>query len=513
MFKISTEGANLAFDELLGVSTELCKRGFKISDSIREAIDGYSELADKYARKLATEYGINNANSPKQLQAKLKQLADCIPAGDKNIIVAKCYDPDTRKWTSSAEALEALSDNGITFASYVLSYRDATKRTQVLEALLEAEDFNGVVHPHTELNATGRVSFSSPAIMSIHKDMLWDVLEPMNEGDGLFSVDIKNQEPHIIIELTQCESLKPALVAEEGVYEYMMHQAFKPTVTLNIIRDKSLSEENTRIYAEQLPAKYNLSLCTTEKAKTNGYFYKDQRVVAFETFCYNIVDDSSIELPKTATVMLENKTIADVDVEWEIPVGGIKGTTKSIKGNLNSIEFRVLKTERKEFKTCWIAMGYGGGYNAVADACCSLDPHTVYNFISNIDGIKRYRNLCKKHAASSPKYVKTAFGTKIPLGNVNRHQLEKFVMNYPIQGTGADILKCLIRHFNFEVMKRGLDKVMSLYLTRHDEVVIEVDKKYLDSHSDEEVSMILRDIFEHQVNDWQPFKIEINRVD
>jgi hypothetical protein len=50
---------------------------------------------------------------------------------------------------------------------------------------------------------------------------------------------------------------------------------------------------------------------------------------------------------------------------------------------------------------------------------------------------------------------------------------------------------------------------MEIYYTRHDELIIEVNGDWLNEVGADEVEKILRDMLEHQINDWTPFKIEV----
>ena len=50
---------------------------------------------------------------------------------------------------------------------------------------------------------------------------------------------------------------------------------------------------------------------------------------------------------------------------------------------------------------------------------------------------------------------------------------------------------------------------MDIYYTRHDELIIEVNGEWLKEVGAETVESILKDMLEHQVDDWIPFKIEV----
>ena len=79
-------------------------------------------------------------------------------------------------------------------------------------------------------------------------------------------------------------------------------------------------------------------------------------------------------------------------------------------------------------------------------------------------------------------------------------------MDYPVQGTGSDILSLLVKHFETEGIAEGL----SLYYTRHDELILEASKEYMSGLSSGELEGRMREIFQHQVDDWEPFQIEVS---
>ena len=85
-------------------------------------------------------------------------------------------------------------------------------------------------------------------------------------------------------------------------------------------------------------------------------------------------------------------------------------------------------------------------------------------------------------------------------------------MDLPIQGTGADILSLLVKHFDSEIESRGLIGKMSIAYTRHDEIIVEVDGDWQEEVGEQRVEEVIRDILEHQINDWEPFKIEVGQV-
>lgn len=505
--------------EFLDYMQGVAKRGFRISTTAEAKLSKLKCAAQALKTEIS-KFGISNPNSSKQVTEYLEYSAGKIAGKGRNIIAEVCYDPDTGKWTSKAEALEVLADNGIEFAKTMLEYRDAKKRAESVESLLNCMDADRLVHPTVTMTVTHRITFSKPAIMSIHKDILWDILAPINEGDKLFSVDIKNQEPSILINMTESTELYDALKAEEGVYEHMFKIAFNPSTEMTVVSKRV--GENRVIDQSEFRKVFSLldgPLTSDVKPPCNGYFLENKKVIIIESPCYNVVDPVDIEFPASIRVVLEDKSVVRVGVEWDITDKEWKaiknGKDTKVKGRLQDIELRILPEERKEFKVSWLSICYGAGKPSVSKRCASIDGGRAYDFITNISGIKKYRTMVRQAVRRRPSTIGTVFGTPISIENSSAlpsSLLERYLLDYPIQGTGADILNLLVNHFNREIAERGLKGDVFFYMPRHDEVVVEVSKKFYEQEGKDKVICLLNDILGHQVNDWEPFKIEVEMV-
>ena len=84
--------------------------------------------------------------------------------------------------------------------------------------------------------------------------------------------------------------------------------------------------------------------------------------------------------------------------------------------------------------------------------------------------------------------------------------------------SSSSSIKCIStllgkRHSNVFSAKsldeKEISDKMSIYYTRHDELIIEVNGEWLNEVGEVKVEEILRDMLEHQVDDWIPFKIEV----
>ena len=156
------------------------------------------------------QYNISNPNSAPQIAKYMRENLDYE-------LLSICKDEKTGKLSSSKENLAKLEDLGCAFASDVLNYRKYKKQLEYVEGLLGCCDKYGRVFPKVELGATNRINYSDPPLMNIPKEILWDVLAPRKDGNYLVSIDIKNQEPTVLINWLGIESLKDKLASERGL--------------------------------------------------------------------------------------------------------------------------------------------------------------------------------------------------------------------------------------------------------------------------------------------------------
>lgn len=167
--------------------------------------------------------------------------------------------------------------------------------------------------------------------------------------------------------------------------------------------------------------------------------------------------------------------------------------------------------QRNELKTTWNALTYGASKMAARKMCRTLDGDKVYKYFNDIPEFKEYKKECYVMSKRNEQKAYTYFGTELYAEEYGT-KLTRVLMDMPIQGTGADILALLIERFENKVHEMEIENFMELYFTRHDELIIEVDREYFDEQGEEKVKNTLRDIFEHQVDDWEPFLVEINRL-
>ena len=375
-----------------------CADGIKIADTT-ELVNKVRTEYEKYLKELRVVYGINNPNSSQQVLAVFKSLAEReVPE-----IYDVCYNPTTDKWSSSKENLETLKQMDVPIAKTLSRYRTLNNILSSISTLNSFKDKNGLVHPVVTYGKTGRINYSEPALMNINKKILWNVIAPRNNDSTLYSIDIKQQEPWILVNMLSIESLRSALDPKRGLYESI----FKL------------------------------------------WFGRD---------C-----DS--------------------------------------------------KAERDEFKMAWNALTYGGTKHGLVERCKYIDVDIMYNNFTTIPELKEYKKACTSKGFSGRRTCNTIFGTELTCDAKKGMPLARQHMDYPIQGSGVGILACLNTNLYDSAKAYGYEEFVHPYYFRHDECIVQIDNALIDTIGDNKVIEFLKDTFEHQIDDWVPFNVEISKIE
>lgn len=515
MYKINSKVDKPDIGNMSITIDKMMRRGVRLNiNKCQNLRDYYLNLMTVLKEDFATKYGVSNPNSSNQLVAYLSSKADEVSLGVKNDILNICYDGETGKWTTNKEAMHKLSDLGYAFAQDLLDYRAAKKYAETLNMLCAFSDESGLVHPRITLGKTNRVNYSDPALMTIPKTLLWDVITSYEDGNTLYSVDIKNQEPSILINLTGAEELYYALESPDGLYETMFKQCFSPTTKATILVDtlpenRVYSIEELRKLGTVSPATYSAIRPNCENMTING-----KKIDAIEVVCAGSEKNLRPVLPDTVKVILEDSEVCDVPVTWEsCDKKYRKSADYELVGHLGGVDMAVSKAERNEFKTAYLALSYGASKFGIKKICKIIDGSRVYDYITKIEAIKKYRSMITKYSKDGNTCIGTTFGTMLDVGEIDNERAKiRTMLDLPIQGTGADILSLLIKRFETYTQEHGLAEYMSLYFTRHDELVIEVKKEYCDKTSEDEISNILTDMIAYQIDDWIPAKVEVKKL-
>lgn len=359
-------------------------------------------------RVFATNYGVTNPDSPRQVQEVLAELSESYPE-----IAFHCYDAVTDKWTSKAKALEQLRGLNLKFVDDLILYRNTTAFTKAFDSLEKACDGDGFIHPDISFQVTNRVSYSNPGLMSIPKKLLWQVVQPRKPGWSIWRVDIKNQEPWIFI---------------------------------NKLGIKRLQE-----------------------------FLKLSGQLGLYKLIYQ-------------------------DIYGVLP---------------NDIQY-------KEMKIAWNALTYGSSKKSLIEStfhmgetetCPSDNGRAFYDWYSSFPEIKNYQKEIRSMAYGGKRIIDTVFGTPIQLEHCPPSAASRRLMDYWIQGTGADILAFLVTNFLNYIETYHLQDDLRFYYTRHDEVILEMSPRFLNHAGAGPAADKLRYVFKHTIDDWAPCELEVEKVE
>ena len=360
-----------------------------------------------WAQQRLQAYGINDITDTKTLANAFMEQAQIEESElGTNVIRTYSYNKETKKWDTSTGIVEDIAQHGNQFALTVLENLKLLLYMRQLNEISERKDENSFVHPKIATSSTNRVQYSKPGILTITKPLLWNIIRPTSDKYNIYSVDIQNQEPWILINLLKIDSLKAML---------------------------SISDSSVGLYE-----------------------------VIFNYLYHKNPD----------------------------------------------------KIERRELKRAWNALTYGASKSAVLSMCKHIDGLVVYNFFKKIPNYQEYSS--KMYAAShnmSKNTIKSYFGTDVRITGSTAAKRAKQMMNAGIQGTGADILAFLVEHFLKEVESEHLEDDLRLYFTRHDECIIEVSKDFEDKYTVDGVIDVLTDLFEHRIDDWEPFRVKVEKIE
>lgn len=359
-------------------------RGIRINPEIDKVkselnLDGLSDTIKKYK--------VLNPNSNPQIKTAFNRIL-------KEEHVDLTYIND--KQTFQKKILYRLSAEGYELADTLLKYRKQKKLAESVNGLISAQR-DWLIHPTLTIAKTNRFNYASPALMNIPKEILWKTVVPYNNNTSLYSIDIKQQEPWIIMHMFNIKSLIDLTLEYDDFY----------------------------------------------------------RGVYFDIF--NILPTSE---------------------------------------------------ERDELKTSWNALTYGAGKTSIVDECIKIDGSRIYSYFWKIKELKEHRDNAYHLAKRKTQEIETLFGTKLYTNEEDMNALARSLMDIPIQGMGADILALLIENFIIQNAKNNMENFMDLYYTRHDELLIEVSNTI----SEKDAIEYLENCFNHQIEDWSPFKLNIKKI-
>lgn len=505
MYKICSKTDKPSSSELYKEIKALMEKGVKIGE-IKPLYNAFLNEQNACTQDIRVKYGIMNPNSSLQVINYMNSLND-------NIIVEICC--ENGKWTSNRQALQQLADIGYGFADIILRYRKSKKCADSLKSIMEAADNDSRIHPDISLTKTNRISYSNPSLMGIPKKLIWHCIVPSKPGNVLISADIKNQEPNIMINMKNIVKLKPALSSNMGLYEYIFSM-IKLKARVNIIvtdnEKPGLMDNQAMKERDDIPAiLYTPKLPPIPNAKIGNDTVRAICVTNIVTPIGKVPT-----LPNKVRVITDSGNTVDVEVKFQVDVNSKQFQSKinkqgiiEIDGELQGITSECTGDIRSEFKIAWNAMTYGASNKGIVSMCRLLDGNTIYNLFNSIPELQQYKDECSRNGRAGIQTTKTYFGTELNANTPSKSVLKRVLMDLPIQGTAADILSLLVRHVNSVIKENNLNNDLSLVFTRHDELIFEASKELIDKNGLEWVLNFIKDMTEHQVDDWEPFKVDI----
>lgn len=474
----------------------LMRRGVYVGN-LESIVRSYKNKTETLKNIIISKYGILNPNSSQQISRYLESLGD-------SRVYEVCF--INGKWTTGKEVLADLEADGYEFASDILEYRKAKKYLDSIKAIHDAADSNGFIHPIVNTSKTNRINYREPALMNIPKELLWDIVKPSDNNKVLVSADIKNQEPNILINMLNIESLKPALRNPGGLYEYIFGLVYSEEVVANIYVGSKLGVgvfNNMELAESGLldPTMYiprpSISGCS---------YYNGELISCIDTINIGTTVKGKVDFPEEVLIETINGNQYRVGVEWEKPKKASleKQGIIQVKGYLKGIVTTCEGVVRKEFKTAWNAMTYGASLPGIKAMCKHIDGELVYKYFNSIPEFKKYKSLCKKAADNKQQSARTYFGTIVSTDEINRQRLQRILMDLPVQGTGSDILSLLLMHIEHSLSRDGLSDKIRVVFPRHDEVIFEVDKDILNN-----AIGYIQNMVTHSIDNWEPFKVEV----
>lgn len=379
-----------------------CAEGIKVVRPVEVEAE-HRKLVEEAAYSLLTECGIQNPNSPKQIKAFIESTND-------PFVLSCCTEEiagrPTGKITTSEPGLTKLAAAGYKWALQVLKYRNSNGILKNIKSVMDCADELGMVHPVVSFQKTNRVNYTEPALMNISKKIVWTLIEPMKKGNHLWSADIKNQEPWIMVHLVGAKQLidlaeKASETAGGSIYKAIYEDIFKTSI---------VSEE---AYAEM--------------------------------------------------------------------------------------------------KVAWNMLTYGGTLQGLKASCKIIDAEKVFKYFNSIKEYQQYRGKTYAMKAKNIQSTQTLFGTVVYTDKTGG-ALQRSLMDLPIQGTGADILAMLCKYIVSVCENLGLSDYISIYFTRHDEIIFEVDGEWQSEVGDACVAETLAELMSHRIDDWVPFKIDVEQL-
>ncbi len=269
------------------------------------------------------------------------------------------------------------------------------------------------------------------------------------------------------------------------------------TITGRVHTSYALASTITGRLSSNDPNLQNIPIRTENGKKIRKAFIpkKDTKLVSF--------DYSQIELRLAAEISEDINLIKAFKNNEDIH-------TSTASKIFNVLEKKVNSDHRRKAKAINFGIIYGiSPYGLAKQLSISNAEGKKYieDYFKRFPKIRKYMdnqmNFCRKN-----NYVQTIFGRKCFIKGINdknfaiRGFSERQSINAPIQGTAADIIKLAMINIHKEIEKNIVKASMLLQV--HDELVFEIDEKYV-----EDSIVKIKSIMENSHKTYKDFKVPL----
>ena len=269
------------------------------------------------------------------------------------------------------------------------------------------------------------------------------------------------------------------------------------TTTGRVHTSYALASTITGRLSSNDPNLQNIPIRTENGKKIRNAFIpkKDNKLVSF--------DYSQIELRLAAEISEDSNLIQAFKNNEDIH-------TSTASKIFNVLEKKVNSDHRRKAKAINFGIIYGiSPYGLAKQLSISNAEGKKYieDYFKRFPKIRKYMdnqmNFCRKN-----NYVQTIFGRKCFIKGINdknfaiRGFSERQSINAPIQGTAADIIKLAMINIHKEIENNIIKASMLLQV--HDELVFEIDEKYV-----EDSIVKIKSIMENSHKTYKDFKVPL----
>lgn len=175
----------------------------------------------------------------------------------------------------------------------------------------------------------------------------------------------------------------------------------------------------------------------------------------------------------------------------------------------------------QETKRAWNSLTYGGSKQGLISRTftlgqtldkCSDRGLKLYQYFNSFPEIKEYQKQMSGKAYGKVRTIKSLFGSEMSVGVCPDSLAKRRLMDYWVQGTGADVMCFLTENFLAWRAKYHLEDHIRLYYERLDELDLEVSPEFINYYTLNGVYDKLNYVFRHTIDDWKPCQLEIEQV-